>query len=152
VPLVFAVLLALAPLSAFADESSEFPASMTPDQAMVAQAEEQIDAAQTAADKANATAIYDLRVGQALASAQQAINDAQGMVNAHPGNTDALAQLAAAQSLYAQTLAIVGIESPGMTHASPDAIVQSESLEPVNGFTFLQGGAASQAPSQQHPR
>jgi hypothetical protein len=149
VTLVVAVLLALVPLSAFADEASEWPAFMTPDQALVAQAEEAIDAAQTPGDKANATAIYDLRVGAALGAAQAAINDAQGMVNARPNDGNARAQLIAAQNNYLQTLAICGIESPGMTAAAPDVIVQSESTEPANGFTFLQG---PQGPSQESAR
>jgi hypothetical protein len=143
--LVVALLLALVPLTAFADESSEYPTPMTPDQAMIMQAEAQIDAATTPKDIANATAIYELRMGAALGNAEAAIRDAQGMVATHPTDAGAKAQLAAAQNNYNQLLKICGIElaAPGV---SPITMVESESLEPANGFTFVQG-SGSQLPT-----
>jgi hypothetical protein len=136
--LAVAFLGALVPLAAFADESSEYPTALTPDQAMVVNAEAQIDASTTPADIKNATAIYELRMGAAMGNAEAALREAQAMVTAHPDSADAKAQLTAAQNDYTQLLKICGI-TLGEPSTGP-AIVESESLEPANGFNYLQGG------------
>ena len=108
--LVMALLAALVPLTALADESSEYPTTpLTADQAMVIQAAAQIAGASTTADKANATAIYELRMGAAMGHAEADLAEAQAMVNMHPKSAGALAQLAGAQANYDQLLKICGL-------------------------------------------
>jgi len=142
VVLVLALLLALVPLTAFADESSEYPtAGLTPDQAMIIQAEQQIDGATTQPDIANATAIYDLRMGAAMGNAEAAVNEAQAMVTAHPTSASALAQLTAAQNNYTQLLKLCGISFTSPT-PSPLTRVESEEIETFD----VQGGSWATAP------
>lgn len=139
--LALALLLALVPLTAFADESSEYPTEgLTPDQAMIVQAERQLDAATTPADIANATAIYELRMGAAMGNAEAAVNEAQAMVTAHPESGSARAQLTAAQNNYTQLLKLCGIT---LTETMPPiTMVASEGTETFD----IQGGSLATLP------
>ncbi len=138
--LVMALLLALVPLTAFADESSEYPITpLNADQARMVQAEQQIDGSSTQLDVTNATAIYEMQMGAAMARAEADVFNAQAIVKAHPDSATAQGQLASAQANYTQLLKLCGISLTAPT-------VGASTMLGPEAFEFAydrQGGAAA---------
>ncbi len=125
---VFALLLALVPMTALADEASEYPTtSLPPDQARLVQAEHAIDNAATQADMMNATARYYNLMGAAMARADADVMNAQAIAKAHPGDTAAQAQLDSAVANYTQLMKLCQVELTAPT-AAPGT-VPSEAVE-----------------------
>src|SRR5579862_2373037 len=103
---VGAVLLALLPMTAFADGS----AGSAP------------TGASTQADVLNATAIYNQGVGVAMARAENDMLNARGIAMAHPGNAADQAQFESAAANYAAMLQSYGVvEAPAPSMMTVEA-------------------------------